>query len=82
MVNGIGWKKFLDIRKTVVKELLIEFLATFNFHKLRIDYDREDTLQFRLGGIVHSMSILDFGINCGFYDEEVLEDERYLTYSF
>lgn len=46
-----------------MRELLLEFLPTFTFYKMNhIDYDREDMILFRLEGLLHSMSILDFGV--------------------
>lgn len=82
-VNGIEWNKFLDIKESTIKELLLEFLAIFTFNKLhRIDYDRKDTIQFRLGGVLYSISIFEFGVQCGFYDEGFLEEEKYQTSSF
>lgn len=63
-----------------MRELLLEFLSTFTFYKMsRIDYNREDTNVFRLGGLLQSMSISDFEVHCGFYDKEFLETERYQT---
>lgn len=82
LITGVSWEKFLDIKESIAKELLLEFLSTFNCHKLNINYDREDTIQFRLGGIPHSMSINKFRVNCGFYEEELLDDDRYLMSSF
>lgn len=58
LVNVFEGKKFLDINESTVEELLLKFLSTFNFHKLNINYDQEDTIKFRLEGIPHSMSIM------------------------
>lgn len=41
LINGVEWTKFLDIRESTVRELLLEFLSTFDFYKLNINYDRE-----------------------------------------
>lgn len=82
LANGIEWQKFLDIKESIVKELFLEFLCTFNFHKLNFIYEREDIIKFRLGEIPYSMSINEFGINYGFYDEDFLDDKRYLMSSF
>lgn len=68
----------MNIKEHIVMKLLLEFFSTFFFYKMNhIDYDREDTIIFRLEGLLHSMSILDFGLKCGFYDEDFLEIERY-----
>lgn len=77
LVNGVEWNKFVEIKESTVRELSLEFLATFHFHKIsRIDYDREDTIIFRLR-VLHLMSISEFGVKYGFYDEEFLETVRY-----
>lgn len=83
LVDGIGWDYFIHIREPKVKELLLEFLTTFEFFKMpRIDYDWEDSIVFRLGGIIHHMSISEFKVNCGFYDEDILETDQYISSIF
>lgn len=83
LVGEVEWEYFVKIREPTVQELLLEFLPTVIFYKInQIDYDREDTLVFRLGGIIHSMLILDFGVKYGFYDKDFLEMERYQTSIF
>lgn len=83
LVNRIEWNKFLGLREPTIKRLLLKFLATYNFHKLhQIDYDWEGTIKLRLGGLRHSMSISEFGVNYRFYKEEFLDTEKYQTSAF
>lgn len=59
----------MHIKEHIVKELLLEFISTFTFYKEgHIDYDRESTIVFWLGGFLHSMSISNFRVKYGFYD--------------
>ncbi|PPS13156.1 hypothetical protein GOBAR_AA07486 [Gossypium barbadense] len=38
------------------------------------NYD-PDTIHFRLGGLVHAMSVLEFGVTLGLYTDEFMEKE-------
>lgn len=83
LIVGIHWDYFIEIRKPTIHELLLEFLTTFEFYKMpQIDYDWEDSIVFRLGGILNHMSISEFVVKCAFYDEDFLETEEYLTLIF
>lgn len=82
LAHGIKWDRFLDIKETTIRELLLEFLSTFIFHKSRTDYDREDTIKFKLGGFLSTKSISEFSVHYGFYEEEFSEEDRYITSYF
>lgn len=80
-MKRVEWENFIEIKESTIEELLLEFLSSFTFYKgNQIDFDREDTIVFRLEGLLHSVSISDFRVKSGFYDD-FLAIERYKTSS-
>lgn len=83
LMNGIEWTKFVEVKEPIVRELLLKLLASYHFYKMpRVDYDWEGTIEFRLGGVLHTMSISEFKVKLGFYQKQFLEIERYHTSTF
>ncbi|KAK5793461.1 hypothetical protein PVK06_034609 [Gossypium arboreum] len=41
------------------------------------EFDDPSTVQFRLGGLVHKLSVLEFGVALGLYTEEFMDDDDF-----
>ncbi|KAK5845488.1 hypothetical protein PVK06_001678 [Gossypium arboreum] len=52
----------------------MELCSTFHLQTVLTNYDDPSTVQFRLGGLVHQLSIPKFGTALGLYTEEFKEE--------
>lgn len=53
-----GWWRLIRIRETTYRELLLEFFSTVSSDKDVEDWHDQSTLNFRLGGVTHSCSVV------------------------
>ncbi|KAI3784471.1 hypothetical protein L1987_43570 [Smallanthus sonchifolius] len=71
------WRRVFENDRDSVRELMMEFLATFNFQQNNLDYWDEDDVSFWLGGTWHSTSIALFGIALGIYTKEEIYEPTF-----
>ncbi|KAI3797640.1 hypothetical protein L1987_32901 [Smallanthus sonchifolius] len=73
------WRRVFENDHNSIREITMEFLATFNFQQTNLDYWDENALSFRLGGSSHSTSIELFGIAIGIYTEDEIYEPTFST---
>ncbi|KAH1097174.1 hypothetical protein J1N35_014095 [Gossypium stocksii] len=74
------WGQFFNIIEPTYLELTLEFCSTFHLQVVMTNHDDPGTIQFRLGGLVHQLSVPKFGIALGFYTDEFIADEGFSTF--
>ncbi|XP_039118260.1 uncharacterized protein LOC120254177 [Dioscorea cayenensis subsp. rotundata] len=76
-----AWDKFFSVQETVYREIVLEFLATFDFdltQLTQINMSSSKVIQFRAYGVQYQMSVTEFSIALGLYE---LEFTRTFEYS-
>ncbi|PPS14931.1 hypothetical protein GOBAR_AA05657 [Gossypium barbadense] len=68
------WELFFGIIEATYLELSMELCSTFHLQTVMINYDDLGTTQFRLGRLVHQLSVPEFGTALGLYMEEFKEE--------
>ncbi|PPS14394.1 hypothetical protein GOBAR_AA06184 [Gossypium barbadense] len=68
------WELFFGIIKPTYLKLTIELCTTFHLQTVTTNYDDPSTVQFRLGGLVQQLSVLEFGTALGLYTDEFKEE--------
>ncbi|PPR91674.1 hypothetical protein GOBAR_AA29010 [Gossypium barbadense] len=68
------WELFFGIIELTYLELTMELCSTFHLQNVMMNYDDPSTVQFRLGGLVHQLSVPKFSTALGLYTEEVKEE--------
>ena len=75
-VSQAWWNAF-SINEPISKELCLEFFATFEFNNEPLgafEQLTQEIIKFRLGGMMHSMTLSSFAVYLGlYYDEETYE---------
>ncbi|KAK5833772.1 hypothetical protein PVK06_017630 [Gossypium arboreum] len=61
---------FFGIIELTYLELTMELCSTFHFQTVMTRYDDPGMVQFRLGGLIHQLSVPEFGAALGLYTEE------------
>ncbi|PPS05669.1 hypothetical protein GOBAR_AA14975 [Gossypium barbadense] len=70
------WELFFGISESTYLELTVELCSTFHLQTIMTYYDDPGTVQFRLGGLIHQLSVLEFGAALGLYTEEFNEENE------
>ena len=70
---GPHWQRLFSISRSVYHELALEFFATFHLITPLTDYEREDALTFRLAGAERRLSLRQFAVLMGLYQQEELD---------
>ncbi|PPS03854.1 hypothetical protein GOBAR_AA16815 [Gossypium barbadense] len=70
------WELFFGIIKPTYLELTMELYSTFHLQTVMMNYDDPDMVQFRIGGLIHQLSIPEFGAALGLYTEEFKEENE------
>ena len=65
------------IRESVYSELFLEFLSTFSLEKGLGSFYKPNTMKFRLSGTQFSFSLVEFALNCGFYNLSFTTSSEY-----
>ncbi|CAL1405900.1 unnamed protein product [Linum trigynum] len=68
------------MRETIYRELTMEFLVTFKClygTNQDFNFDEEDTVTFRLGGVMTSTSVTSFSVALSIYCEEFNGTQSY-----
>ncbi|PPS01829.1 hypothetical protein GOBAR_AA18833 [Gossypium barbadense] len=69
------WERFFTITEPTYLELTLELCSTFHLQVVTTNNDDPSTIHFRLGGLVHVMSVPEFGVTLGLYTDEFMEEE-------
>jgi len=72
-----NWQRLLFIQEPAIRSLTLEVLDSFEFDRSYRDLASINTIQFRAFGRDHSMSLTQFSIHMGLYDEDYTETEEY-----
>ncbi|PPR92093.1 hypothetical protein GOBAR_AA28579 [Gossypium barbadense] len=70
------WELFFGIIEPTYLELTMEICSTFHLSTTMTRYDDPGTIQFRLGGLIHQLSVLEFGAALGLYTVEFREENE------
>ncbi|KAK5771931.1 hypothetical protein PVK06_048187 [Gossypium arboreum] len=70
------WELFFGIIEPTYLELTMELYSTFHLQTVMTRYDNPGTVQFRFGGLVHQLSVPEFGAALGLYTEEFKEENE------
>ncbi|PPS05282.1 hypothetical protein GOBAR_AA15380 [Gossypium barbadense] len=70
------WELFFGIIEPTYVEITMELCSTFHLQTVMTNYDDPGTVQFRLGGLVRQLSILEFGAALGLYTEKFKEENE------
>ncbi|PPS04812.1 hypothetical protein GOBAR_AA15850 [Gossypium barbadense] len=57
-------------------ELILELFSTFHVQDVMTNFDDPRTVQFRLGDLVHQLSVPEFSIALGLYTEEFMNENN------
>ncbi|PPR94675.1 hypothetical protein GOBAR_AA25997 [Gossypium barbadense] len=68
------WELFFGIIELTYLELTMELCSTFHLQTVMTNYDDPSTIQFRLGGLICQLSVLEFDTTLGLYMEEFKEE--------
>nr|GEU93961.1 hypothetical protein [Tanacetum cinerariifolium] len=77
-----AWRRAFNIREHVYAKLCHDFYATFDFDETITDEDlmSKKVIKFRLGGCVHTMTILEFTRRLGLNSSDEIQYEGFETY--
>ncbi|KAK5771668.1 hypothetical protein PVK06_047902 [Gossypium arboreum] len=64
------WELFFRIIELTYLKLTMELCSTFYLQTVMTRYDDLDKVQFSLGGLIHQLSVPEFGAALGLYTEE------------
>ncbi|PPR99345.1 hypothetical protein GOBAR_AA21322 [Gossypium barbadense] len=70
------WELFFGIIKLTYLELTMELCSMFHLQTIMTYYDNPSTVQFCLGGLIHQLSVPEFGAALGLYTEEFKEENE------
>ncbi|KAM0036395.1 hypothetical protein Hdeb2414_s0014g00425851 [Helianthus debilis subsp. tardiflorus] len=78
------WDRLFELSFTPsYREILIEFLSSFEFHPRRpneaVDPAQPAEVSFRMAGQARSMSLADFAVHSGLYTEAEIATDLYRT---
>ncbi|PPS20451.1 hypothetical protein GOBAR_AA00135 [Gossypium barbadense] len=69
------WELFFTITKPIYLELTLELCSSFHLQVVMTNNDDPGTIHFRLGGLVCSMSVPEFGVALGLYTDDFMEEK-------
>ena len=76
-----AWKRALNLREPICKELVIEFIASYEFDE---DTARRDStsrpIKYRLGGQWQELSVVNLAVHLGLYIEEEVRHRAFQTF--
>ncbi|KAK5826004.1 hypothetical protein PVK06_020906 [Gossypium arboreum] len=70
------WGLFFEIIEPTYLEFTLELYLTFHLQTVMTNFDNPRTVQFCLGGLVHQLSVPEFGSALGLYTEEFMDDNE------
>ncbi|KAK5811966.1 hypothetical protein PVK06_027358 [Gossypium arboreum] len=70
------WELFFRITKPTYLELTMELCSTFHLQTIMTMYDDPGMVQFCLGGLIHQLSVPEFGAALSLYTEEFREENE------
>ncbi|PPR89700.1 hypothetical protein GOBAR_AA30985 [Gossypium barbadense] len=70
------WELFFRIIELTYLELTMELCSIFHLQTVMTRYDDLGTVQFRLGGLSHQLSVPEFRAALGLYTEEFREENE------
>lgn len=68
------------MNQPVYREPLLEFFATFDFDRESLGIDDPDAIMFRLGNVIRTCSITEFGVRLGIYTQAELDGEGFAPF--
>ncbi|KAJ9544348.1 hypothetical protein OSB04_024055 [Centaurea solstitialis] len=78
-----AWERIFDFAETLYRELILEFVATFRFEEEKaLDEFYQPCMSFRLGGVWHSISLVDLAVALGIYTQAEVEAPGFVEYMF
>ncbi|WP_375673400.1 hypothetical protein, partial [Bartonella sp. CL25QHWL] len=79
MVQVGGWERLLSIHDAVRRDITLEVLTTFTYSRERPDasFDTENVVRFRVLGVFHGMSLTQFAMTLGLYDQDFIDSPDY-----
>ncbi|KAJ9547041.1 hypothetical protein OSB04_019584 [Centaurea solstitialis] len=78
-----AWERIFDFAETLYRELILEFVATFRFEEEKaLDEFYQPCMSFRLGGVWHSISLVDLAVALGIYTQAEVEAPGFMEYMF
>ena len=78
-----AWERIFDFAETLYRELILEFMATFRFEEQKaLDEFDQPCMRFRLGGVWHSISLVDLAVALGIYTQAEVEAPGFVEYMF
>ena len=76
-----AWRRALNLRETIFKELVIQFIASYEFDKDEARRDMTSTpIKYRLGGQWRELSVINFAVNLGLYTENGVRHRAFLPF--
>ncbi|KAK5770984.1 hypothetical protein PVK06_047151 [Gossypium arboreum] len=63
------WGLFFEVVELTYLELKMELYSTFHLQTMMACFDDPGTIQFRFGGLVRQLNVLEFRIALGLYTE-------------
>ncbi|GJR03758.1 hypothetical protein Tco_0526742 [Tanacetum coccineum] len=73
-------RRLFDIRRSLVRELMLEFFSTYRFDDLILDLDTDVVLSFQLGGARRTMSWRQFILAMGLHTIEEIDTNGFMRY--
>ncbi|PPS03427.1 hypothetical protein GOBAR_AA17233 [Gossypium barbadense] len=70
------WELLFGIIEPTYLELTMELCSTFHLQTVMTRYDDLGTIQFFLGGLIHQLSVPEFGAALGLYTEDFKEENE------
>ncbi|PPS18255.1 hypothetical protein GOBAR_AA02298 [Gossypium barbadense] len=70
------WELFFGIIEPTYLEVTMKLCSMFHLQTVMTRYDDPGTVQFRLGGLIRQLSVLEFGTALGLYTEEFQEENE------
>ena len=79
LVQVGGWERLLSIHDAVRRDITLEVLTTFSYSRERPDasFDTENVVRFRAFGVFHGMSLTQFAMTLGLYDQDFIDSPDY-----
>ncbi|GJT65816.1 zf-CCHC domain-containing protein [Tanacetum coccineum] len=80
--TSVAWIRAFNINEPIYAELCHEFYSTYEFDEVCADDELQTKkiIKFRLGGIAHSLTLLEFARRFGLYQAVELEEEGFNVY--
>ncbi|PPR87895.1 hypothetical protein GOBAR_AA32795 [Gossypium barbadense] len=73
------WGLFFKIVDPTYLEFTLELYSMFHLQTIMTNFNDPKMVQFCLGGLVHQLSVPEFGITLGLYTEEFMDDNELNT---